>query len=126
MTSAQTNTEPAGRTLHDFVVQASLSSYETQGSEAVPYWMTKANGHPVPDLYIPSLRRVEEIETDESLSQLSQDRIDDYRARGLEVWLLVPLEKLGEARSSLTGGGGRIQPWWITESRIYFGRPESL
>lgn len=125
----QMATSPPGRHpngLHDLVVQAALRSYEIDGKEAVPYWRGSSNGHAVPDLVIPSLRRVEEIETEESLSESIEQRLDALVATGMEVWVLVPILKLGESRDRLRGRAHHVQSWWMEDRRIYFGRPESL
>ena len=115
-----------GASVHDYVVKAAMRSYEIGGNEAVPYWEGSTNGEDKPDLLIPSLRRVEEVETEDTIQQVSSERLIGYQTKGLEVWILVPITKLGEAHQRLRGAASRVQPWWIHDGRICFGRPESL
>lgn len=113
-------------TMHDLIVHAVAGSYQIEGHEAVPYWNGSSNGHKKPDLVIPALRRVEEIETDETLPSLEQSKIDHFVDQGMEVWLIVPLSKLGYAHDRFRGQASRVQAWWVKDGRICFGRPEAL
>ena len=113
---------------HDIVLRAAARSYELDGLEAlaVPDQGGSRNGSSLPDLLIPALRRVEEIETDETIPDLNATWYKSLRDRGLEVWVVVPLASIGEIQTRLTGFADRIQPWWEDAGRIRFGNPRHL
>lgn len=115
-----------GPSLHDLVVKAVHESYATDGHAVVPNWTMSTNGHRKPDLLIPSLRRIEEVETDETFDELDPSEFEDFLREGLEVWLLVPLGKLGQAHTRFRGKAHRVQAWWVNDERICFGRAEAL
>lgn len=104
-----------------------MTSYEIDGKRVIPYWSSNGNGNHrmvSPDLFIPELRRVEEIETDESFDSIELRKLELLQAQGFEVWLLVPIARLGAAHETLRGKAHHVQPWWTQDGRIYFGRPE--
>jgi hypothetical protein len=111
--------------LHDQVIDASARTYELSGQviwkrEATAKWALGAEPF---DLVVPSLRRVEEIETAETLDQLDLDRLAQCRQAGLEVWVLVPLNHVGAVHARLLGVVDRVQPWWLVDDRVVFGDP---
>lgn len=116
----------ASGNLHDHVLRLSLASYRTSGERAIARWDTgyATESTQIPDIVLPLLRRVEEIETEESFTRADPSRYAAFRDRGLEVWVLVPLDCLSEAHSRFRGAVDRIQGWWVEGSRICFGRAE--
>ena len=113
------NSETAS--LHDAVVMASARTYEAKGISVhtPPYGSESAA-----DLSLPALARVEEIETEDTLDKIHIDRLLEFRLRGLDVWVLVPLSRLGSAHDTLRGIVSRLQPWWLEGEIVRFGRPE--
>jgi hypothetical protein len=109
--------------LHDRVVRASLSSYTAVGQRGMPFWERGEDRGTFPDLLLPGLRRVEEIETEQTLDNLDERRIAQLRRLGLELWILVPLSRIADAHERLRGLVDRLQPWWISDERIAFGQP---
>lgn len=112
--------------LHDAVVLAATRTYQARGVDAIPYWEPNGNGARAPftDLRLPELRRVEEIETDDSFDKVDISHLIALREQGLDVWMLVPLERLGAAHDQLRGAVSRLQSWWLKDGAIRFGRPE--
>ena len=107
--------------LHDFIVRAVVRSYETAKEPAVPYWKTQIGALPdEPDIVIPALRRVEEIETD-SIPDSPRAHWATFKNRGFELWLLVPRALLSEAHLRFTGIVDFLQPWWIEGNVLKFG-----
>jgi hypothetical protein len=49
---------------------------------------------------------------------------DGLARTGWDVWALVPTELLGPAHRHLRGVEVTLQPFWESESGIFFGRPE--
>ncbi len=45
-------------------------------------------------------------------------------ALGWEVWVLVPVARMGTAHAVLRGLPLRLQPWWRDEAGVHFGGPE--
>lgn len=118
------NLSHQGEHIHDLVVKASLGSYRAVGQAAVPSWGTsQTNGAPAPDLLLPGLRRIEEVETEDSFDVFDQARLEQLRRPGMELWVVVPLSRIGEAHHRLSGLADRIQPWWMEDDRITFGIP---
>src|SRR5919202_2812432 len=82
--------------LHDLAVQAAARMYEGDGYE------TLVRHQPLPslygrapfDLFIPTLGRVQEVETLETLPAVDLGRLRRCRAEGLQVWVLVPTDAL--------------------------------
>lgn len=113
---------------HSDVLLAAARAYELEGLEAVVGTpeAAKANGSALPDLLIPALRRVEEIETDETFENMDPVWYRALRDRGLEVWVVVPLHLVGRAQTKLTDCADRLQPWWEEEGRVRFGNPRHL
>ena len=112
-------------TLHDLVIDASARTYRLSGQvtwkrEVTAKW---ALGTEPFDLVVPALRRVEEVETAETIGQLDLDRLAQCRQAGLEVWVLVPLNQVGAVQARLHGVVDRVQPWWLDGDRIVFGDP---
>jgi len=115
---------PASRqiTEHDELVDAVAKSYQVAGHEVHPRW--QQNGTGLVDVYVPSLRRIEEVETEETFGAIDVERLRALRQRGLEVWVVVPLPLAGAAHQLLRGTADRIQPWWREErGAIRFGQP---
>lgn len=112
------------RSMHEEVLLASAMSYEAHGERVIPHW--QLNGHRtewVPDLFIPALRRIEQVVTLESLSDLKIEQLAKFRESGLEVWILGPIGAIGRLHSELRGVADRIQGWWIHEGRVLFEAP---
>src|SRR5439155_18548549 len=76
--------------LHDHILETSARSYRLSGYTV---WTKHAGPSAVGarpfDLVIPDLRRVEEVETTESLNGVDVERLRKCRMAGLEVWVLV-------------------------------------
>jgi hypothetical protein len=111
---------------HDLILRAVLRSYALQGEQAVPYWEVKWENETQapPDLLLPTLRRVEEIETEETLSSVDSAKLTRFRDAGIEVWVLVPLSSMADAHRRLRGLATRIQSYWLVGSEPRFGSPE--
>jgi len=111
---------------HRKVVVQALHSYRSGGDLAIPFWEARIqkNQPAVPDLFLPGLRRVEEVETEETLENYDLSRLRNYTSHGLEVWVLVPLSRMAQAHDIFRGVATRIQAWWIEGSKLRFGRPE--
>jgi hypothetical protein len=110
--------------LHDLVVFASHQSYLLNGENAHLFSMCSRDGMTFPDLLIPALRRIEEIETEETFSSIDDARLRSFIEAGLEVWVVVPLSCMDRAHSRLRGLATRIQAWWIADDALKFGNPE--
>lgn len=109
--------------LHDLVVRASLGSYAAVGQRGMPFWERSEEAGMHPDLVLPGLRRVEEIETEQSFDHVDEGRIAQLRRLGMELWILVPLSKIAEAHERFRGVADRLQPWWVDDDRVAFGEP---
>ena len=111
--------------LHDLVVRASIGSYEAVGQSAIPFWHMAPgeNGDTSPDVVLPGLRRIEEVETEDTFDALEDIRIESLRRPGMEVWVVVPLSRISDAHLRLRGRADRIQPWWVEHDSIRFGFP---
>lgn len=118
--------------LHDAVVEAAARTYALSGERLVRgaamngAWDAVQMGATPPDLYVPSLRRIEEIETGETIEKVDRGRLQGIRGLGLEVWVLVPLNFAGAAQTLLSGSADRLQPWWEESGRIVFGNPRQI
>jgi hypothetical protein len=112
--------------VHDLAVEASARAYQLQGYEAHIHSRpgpSKAGRSPF-DVVVPELRRVEEIETAETLASLDLKRLQRCRAQGLQVWVLVPMGALPAAHARLKGTVDHIVPFWLAdEERVRFGPP---
>lgn len=118
--------------LHDAVVEAAARTYTLNGEQPVRgsalngAWSALHHDTTPPDLYLPRLRRIEEIETEESLAMIDCPRLRGISEFGLEVWVLVPLNVAGLAQTILSGSADRLQPWWEHSGRIVFGSPRQI
>lgn len=111
--------------LHDAVVKASEQTYKAQGFTALPYWDLGMNGNRSFDLSLPQLGRIEHVETGDSFDKLDPRSLAERMSRGVDVWVLVPLELLGKAHDRLRGLVSHVQPWWLHEDgTVRFGRAE--
>jgi hypothetical protein len=109
--------------VHDLVLNASVRTYELSGHvtwtrQATAKW---AVGTEPFDLFVPEFRRIEEVETAETLQHVDLKRLAQCRQAGLEVLVLVPLNQVGVAQTKLRGFVDKIQPWWIKNNRVLFG-----
>jgi hypothetical protein len=111
---------------HDLTVKASARGYQTRGFEAL------ICNQPSPrlfsehafDIFVPELRRVEEIETGESLAGLDLARLRRCREEALQVWVLVPTDAISAAHARLKGAVDHIVPYWLVGGeRVRFGPP---
>lgn len=111
--------------IHDLVVDASAQTYRLSGHEAWANHLAVGSGFgEIPfDLVIPAFRRVEEVETAETIGNIDQNRLSKLREAGLEVRVLVPLADVGAAHARLRGHVDWIQPWWIENQKVHFGSP---
>lgn len=111
---------------HDVVLLAALRSYLVHGERAIPHWEVRWSSEPQapPDLFLPTLRRVEEIETDETLGSLDIAKLKRFRDAGIDVWVLVPLSRMADAHQKLRGLATRIQSYWLVGREPRFGNPE--
>jgi hypothetical protein len=110
--------------VHDLVVRASLASYEAVGQRGVPFWehADEGNGQH-PDIVLPRLRRVEEVETEESFDSLDWATAASLRRADMELWVVVPQSRMAVAHEKLRGLADRIQPWFFEGGQPMFGRP---
>jgi hypothetical protein len=112
--------------VHDLAVEASARAYQLQGYEANTRTRPdpKRSAQAAFDVVIPELRRVEEIETAETLAALDLKRLERCRRQGFQVWVLVPMEALPAAHVRLQGTVDHIVPFWLVdEERVRFGPP---
>jgi hypothetical protein len=109
--------------VHDLVVRASLSSYEAVGQRGVPFWESEEGSGRRPDIVVPGLRRIEEVETEESFDSLDSRTIASRRQPGMDLWVVIPLSRLAAAHERLRGVADRIQPWSLEGGQLTFGRP---
>ena len=112
--------------VHDLAVEASARAYQLQGYEAHTRNRPdpKSSGQAAFDVVVPELRRVEEIETAETLATLDLKRLERYRRRGFQVWVLVPMGALPAAHAKLKGTVDHIVPFWLMDGdRVRFGPP---
>ena len=114
--------------LHDRVLDASVWTYRVSGLETWTREQTHgwAIGTQPFDLIIPKLRRVEEVETADSLAAINLQRLAECQRSGLDVWVLVPLKEVGRAQDRLRGVAGHVQAWWVEKDRVLFGEPRLL
>lgn len=120
------------QSLHEIVVAAAARTYELTGEAALLGESLNGAIAPAigdaspPDLYLPGLLRIEEVETERSLEHIDLDRLRRLRGLGLEIWVLVPLPKAGRAQTLLSGVADKLQPWWTDETGIRFGSPRLI
>lgn len=121
-----------GQSLHESVVAAAARTYQLTGQkalrgESLNGAVASAIGDAAPpDLYLPELLRIEEVETERSMKEIDLDRLRALRGLGLEIWVLVPLPQAGRAQSLLAGVADKLQPWWTDETGIRFGSPRLI
>lgn len=112
------------KSLHDWVLVASAHSYESVG-QPVKCFVDAGSTQPAAfDLLLPEMRRIEEIETEDSLEHFRASTVEPYREDGFDVWVLVPLHTMGKAHTHLRGVADFVQPWWIEGGALKFGTPE--
>jgi hypothetical protein len=76
------------------------------------------------DLFVPTLARVQEVETLETLPAVDLGRLRRCRAEGLQVWVLVPTDALFLAHATLKDAADHIVPFWALDGeRVRFGQP---
>ena len=116
---------PTNVSLHDLVVNASALTYRQSGHIAWANHIAIGSGFgEIPfDLVIPAFRRVEEVETAETIATMDHQRLNKLREAGLEVRVLVPIADVGAAHAKLRGHVDWIQPWWIENQKVHFGNP---
>ncbi len=68
----------------------------------------------------PWFPRIEEVLSEVRVSDEEKDRMQRLR-KDCEVWVLVPLEYIGEAHGVLRGFVDRVQPWWYDGKVVQFG-----
>lgn len=117
---------------HDKVVAVVARTYQlsgqmpVRGSDLNGALESVLNDAAPPDLYLPTLRRIEEVETEETLEKIDRERLRALRELGFEIWVVVPLRTAGRAQTLLSGCADRLQPWWEEENRIVFGSPRHI
>src|SRR5260370_28744854 len=89
--------------LHDLVIDASARTYTLSGQvtwkrEATAKWAIGAEPF---DLVVPALRRVEEIETAETIDRLDLHQLAQFKQRRLDVWALMPITLIGAITATL-------------------------
>lgn len=109
------------KSLHDWVLVASARSYESAGQPVKCFVDAQSTAF---DLLLPDMRRIEEIETEESLDHFRSSTVEPYREDGFDVWVLVPLHTMGKAHDRLRGVADFVQPWWVEDGALKFGTPE--
>src|SRR5579884_2309888 len=92
------------------VIGATMQSYRLAGYEVVCRRVEDSHS---PTFVVPRLKRLERIETEDSISRVEVAELQQDRATGLEVWLVVPLKQIGEAHGRFRGVADRLQAWWV-------------
>ena len=110
------------RILLDQVLNASTRSYEFYGLNKSEIIINHKSNFI--SMFLPKLRRLEDIWTDHSFDYIKSVKYCEYKERGLEVWVLVPLNRMGKAHEFLRGKADWIQSWWVEKDSIKFGWPE--
>ncbi len=111
--------------LHDRILETSARSYRLSGYTVwTKHSGPSAAGADPFDLVVPDLRRIEEIETSDSLPKADVDRLQKCRNAGMEVWVLVPLAEVGRAHGMFRGAADKIVPWWEGPEKVHFGDPQ--
>ncbi len=104
------------------VLDAAARSYRIDGLDDEDIFVD--NLKETVSLFIPKLRRIENVWSKEHLNRSYLDEYQKYKQLGIEIWVLVPASNMGEAHSYLRGHVDRIQSWWSESDDIKFGWPE--
>lgn len=112
-------------TVHDLVIETSARTYQLHGYEVrTRHQLTPRQfGRRPFDLVVPEIRRVEEVETEETLGSLDLERLLRCRRAGLQVWVLVPLKSIGAVSARLRGSADHLIPFWLADGDVRFGPP---
>lgn len=105
-------------TLAESVLQLAGWTYQAKGMSVMSAKLANA----MPALLVRTLNRVEvaiDGDFEGAVAALKQGTGD---AVG-EVWVLSPLQSMGEAHAFFRGHVDRLVPWWIENSVIKFGSP---
>ncbi len=109
--------------LRTAVINAAMGSYVTVGHNPLLHREADTGFDRV---FVPSLRRVETVLQDSFPDEEKLSGFLEMRNNGMEVWMLVPLSKMGRAHSELRQAADKIQAWWWDkeDGRVKFGFPE--
>ena len=125
MVPIEVETDPA--LPREAVVGEAMRTYEAQGDRVVPLRAPGeigGDGSDPLDFFVPRLRRLEAVAVGDDLERFEGEPFAGYREDGLELWVLVPVERMGEAHHRLRGHADRIQGWWVEDGRLKLGRAE--
>jgi len=75
-------------------------------------------------LYIQKYKRIENIITSSNINDIDTFVLEEFKNRGLEIWLLVELSILGKAHEIFRNKVDKLQPWVYDEGRVKFYYPE--
>ena len=101
------------------VMEASAASYRQTGEDVL---VSKDDSKDSRSILMGALRRYEEIRISPRFTKSDLARF--RRLQGMfDLWVLLPIESIGEAHGRLRGVVDRLQPWWIEEGIVRFGTP---
>jgi hypothetical protein len=112
--------------VHDLVVEASARTYGLQGYAALTRHQLapRLYGKEPFDVVVPEIPRVEQVVSADSLPRLDLKRLRQCRREGIQVWVLVPLDAIGQAHTRLRGVVDHIVPFWLVDDQqVRFGPP---
>jgi hypothetical protein len=112
--------------VHDLAVESAAHISHVQGYQALIRHQPDPRRYGLTpfDLFVPALRRVQEVETADTLPRADLARLRRCLEDGLQVWVLVPLDTVAAAHDALKTAADHVIPFWILEGdRVRFGPP---
>lgn len=105
----------------DFVVNAAIASYKLHGFDVQAAFDEEESTYF--DFLIPEKRRIEKIYSSKGFESVDLKRYEEYRSKGFEIWIIVPLSSMAEAHDIFRNQVDWIQGWWAKDNSIKFGSP---
>jgi len=75
------------------------------------------------DFFIPEKRRIEKVYSSKGFASIDLKKYEEYRNKGFEVWIVVPLSSIGKAHEAFRNQVDWIQGWWAQDNFIKFSSP---
>ena len=104
------------------VIDAAMGSYMHHGFSVTP--VSEQDSMSYFDFFIPEKRRMEKVYSSKMLDIVNLNKYEEYRNKGFEIWILVPLSSMGRAHEAFRDRADWIQAWWIKDNRIKFSSPQ--